>query len=347
MRCSQCGCLLSPSRPNCPRCGAAVGNVGARPSGKVRLTRDPAPSPSNPHLPDNNNVSHDAPLSWGAVAPVASPWESQPDAGNLSSQAGQFSPTPRPYAYQPHTNAPLSPTTGAQNNMYFPSTPAPASPTTPQVPRMAAPSWVQPQPTPRRQPRIKLGFTVAGMCLMAGALIMVFVFIMAQSLPLTPITASTDVTPQPTAQPAATQPAATQPTATQPQATPTATPTPPLSGNLYVDNTSLTNGVDARTGQPLQPTQTFRLGQSVYLTMVIHQAAYSGAICLNWSVNNHSYPYANPATPGGATYLAQTSAYFYYKPGSVGSGFVDIYWASSTACIDKVPIQHLLFTVTA
>ncbi|GHO87277.1 hypothetical protein KSZ_52830 [Dictyobacter formicarum] len=176
---------------------------------------------------------------------------------------------------------------------------------------------------------------------------MVFVFIMAQSLPLTQTTVSTNVAPEPNTKPVATKPATTQPAATQPQTTPTATPTTPISGNLYVDNTSITNGVDMRTGQPLQPTQTFRLGQSVYVTMIIHQAAYSGAICLDWSVNNHVYPYSNPATPGGATYLAQTSAYFYYKPGSVGSGSVDISWASSTACTDKVPIQHFLFTVTA
>ncbi|GCE03983.1 hypothetical protein KDAU_13120 [Dictyobacter aurantiacus] len=259
--------------------------------------------------------------------------------------------------------------TGARQNMYVPSTPTPARQTTPQAPRMPmpAPPPIQRQSTPPRQPRIKLGFTVAGMCLMAGFLIMVFVFIMAQSLPLPQNAASSNAAPQQsmnqpvatqpattpavsTPQTSATQPAATQPAATQPQATPTAsstTPTMPVSSNLYVDNASLTNGVNTQNGQPLQPTQTFRLGQLVYVTMVVHQPAYNGAICLSWSVNNQAYPYASPANPGGATYLAQTSAYFYYKPGTTGPGFVDIYWASSTACTDKVLVQHLPFTITA
>jgi len=361
MRCSQCGMPLSPSRTSCPRCGAAVGNVGPRPSGKIRLTRDPAPSPSNSFVPDNNNTNQGAPSpTWGVVAPVAFPQEPPVDATHAPAQAGQFSPAPRPPAYPPQTNTPLSPTFGAQqNNMYVPSTPMPSPQTTPQAPRMSGP-MPPPAPSrstpPQRPPRIKLGFTVAGMCLMAGALIMIFVFIMAQSLPLTQSTASTNPStqsnnskPAATHKPAATQTATTQPTATQTQATPTpaATATTPASGNVYVDNTVLASGVDTQTGQPLQPAQTFRVGQSVYVTMTIHQPAYNGAICLSWSVNNHAYPYASSAAPNGATYLAQTSAYFFYKPGATGPGFVDISWASSTACADKVPVQRLPFTVTA
>ncbi|WP_126595183.1 hypothetical protein [Dictyobacter aurantiacus] len=368
MRCSHCGMPLSPSRTSCPRCGATVGNGGIRTSGKVRLTHDPAPSPSNSFTPDSANANQDAPAGWGVVAPVTFPQKPPVDVPHAPGQAGQFSPTSQPYP-SPQMNGPLPVNTGARQNMYVPSTPTPARQTTPQAPRMPmpAPPPIQRQSTPPRQPRIKLGFTVAGMCLMAGFLIMVFVFIMAQSLPLPQNAASSNAAPQQsmnqpvatqpattpavsTPQTSATQPAATQPAATQPQATPTAsstTPTMPVSSNLYVDNASLTNGVNTQNGQPLQPTQTFRLGQLVYVTMVVHQPAYNGAICLSWSVNNQAYPYASPANPGGATYLAQTSAYFYYKPGTTGPGFVDIYWASSTACTDKVLVQHLPFTITA
>ncbi|GCE17757.1 hypothetical protein KDK_15570 [Dictyobacter kobayashii] len=183
---------------------------------------------------------------------------------------------------------------------------------------------------------------------MAGALIMVFVFIMAQSLQLDPM--APNKVQLPAIQPANTPIATQQPTRSHPTITPTALPataTAPVSASQYVDNTNLTSGINTVTGQPLQSTQKFRLGQPVYVTMTIHQVAYNGAICLNWSVNNHTYPYASSASPGAATYVAQTSAYFYYKPGAIGPGFVDIYWASSTACADEVLVTHLPFTVTA
>jgi hypothetical protein len=191
-----------------------------------------------------------------------------------------------------------------------------------------------------RQPKTRLGFTIAGMCFITGIIIMAFVFIMSQSLPTNNVTASVP-TPQPRTTSLPTPTPILSPTPTSIQVSPTPT------GNQYINNVNLASSVDVSTGQALQTATEFHENQAIYVTMTIQQIAYTGAVCLEWSVNNQVYPYASSATPGGATYLTQTNAYFYYKPSAIGNGTVSISWASSTACTDKVLIQSLPFSVIA
>lgn len=354
MKCSQCGMPLSPRRTSCPRCGASAGNGGAHPSGKIRLTRDSSSVPQHMMPPAHENNAHSQQSSWGTLAPAATPWE-QPrsEQGAFTPQTGQFSPAQSPFPNQPY--AATLPPQNAQQQMYnMPSTPMPAQPLPPpQSPYITgSPSLVQARRNPAPQPNTRLGYTIAGLCFMAGALIMVFVFIMAQSLSMTPQLTNTDANPTPAINqnaPQATAPAknhSVQATPTTAAATATAAATPTAATNqLYIDQANLASAVDTRTGQPLQLSNTFHVGQTVYVTMAIHQAAYSGTICLNWAINQQGYPYNSTASPAGATDQEQISAYFFYKPGAAGMGTVDISWSSSADCSNKVPIKTLSFTV--
>lgn len=336
MRCLQCGMPLSPARTNCPRCGAPGGNTGVRHSGKLRLIPDTSPTPPNGYPPVV------AQPSWGTMAPAVPTLEASQGQGTMPGQPGQFSSQTGPFPYSVQdTQQPVD----MPNQMYVPSTPnqpvaLPFSPLPPPNPYRST------QAPHRRQTKTKLGFTVAGMCFVTGALIMIFVFIMAQSLSAD--NKATGIANADNSAPV--QDVATNTPEAGQKPSPTSlqtTPTPPATGGAYIDNTNLASSVDLHTGQPLVATQTFHRGQAIYVTMTIHQAAYSGAVCINWSINNQMVPYANPAAPEGATYLAQTSAYFYYKPGAAGSGYVDIAWSNTTACTNKVPVQHLLFTIVA
>ena len=352
MKCSQCGMPLSPTRTSCPRCGAQAGNGGTRPSGKIKLTRDSSSVPQHMMPPAHESNAYSQQSSWGTLAPAAPPLEPRSEQGVFTAQAGQFSPAQSSFPNQPY--AATLPPANAQQPMYMPSTPMPAQP--PSAPRTpyitGSPSLVQPRRNPARKPNTRLGYTIAGLCFMAGALIMIFVFIMAQSLSMTPSLTTTASNPTPTIDQTSSQPTAPAKTHNV-QATPTtatattatATPTAVVSNQLYIDQTNLASAVDTHTGQPLQLTNTFHVGQPVYVTMAIHQAAYSGTICLNWLLNQQGYPYSSTASPGGATNLDQISAYFFYKPGAAGTGSVDISWSSSATCTNTMPIKRLSFTV--
>ncbi|GCE25613.1 hypothetical protein KDA_10970 [Dictyobacter alpinus] len=314
----------------------------------------------NTQSPTQENSANNQYAPWGTLAPAATPQVPQSEQGAFPAQPGQFSPAQQGNnPYQPY--AASFPPVANQNQMYMPSTPSPTPSRPVPTPSNGAPSFVQPRPitpvqprpaTPKRKPHTRLGFTIAGLCFMSGVLIMIFVFIMAQSLPVAPLATTppapvlTQTTPEPA--PTATEKAQAQqpaPTTAAATATPTVAATATVaSANQYIDQTNLASSVDTRTGQPLQLTNQFHLGQSIYVTMTIHQAAYNGAVCLNWSINQQKFPYVNSASPGG-TYPAQTSAYFYYKPNATGSGSVDVYWASSDACTNGVLIKHLPFTV--
>lgn len=351
MKCAECGLPLSPSRTICPRCGAPAGKA----SGKIRLTRDTAaPTPPHVNLSAGIDTLDRTPPVWPALTPSILPsnepvteQEAFPEA-----ESGFFPPSPAIATSQRNTEATLT-----QNQPYgsnTPSAPIPYVPNTPSAPTAAehyqtpAP-WPKPTFTPdrgsaaARQPKIRLGFTAATICFTAGIIIMIFVFIMAQSLTPNNLQSSTAATSRPQTANVQTTPIA--PTPTSLQATPSVTPT--LAGTQYINNVNLASSVDTTTGQPLQTTTEFHSTQAIYVTMTIQQAAYSGYVCLDWSVNDQPYPYASPAAPGGATYLTQSNAYFYYSPGVVGNGNVKISWASTIACTDKVLIQTLTFTVIA
>jgi hypothetical protein len=201
----------------------------------------------------------------------------------------------------------------------------------------SSPSYLTPQ---RQHHKTKLGFTVAGLCIFIGAILMMIVFIMAQSLP------SSDNLTQ---TPASTKSASNQITPTsvaRPSSTVTVTETPVLSGSQYIDNARMASSVSS-TGQLLQASSNFTVGQTIYVTMTVHQIAYPGTICLNWYINNRLVtPFTYSANPGDLS-LPQSNAYFYIQPTAAGPGYVEIYWASTTSCTDETLAQRVTFTVSA
>ena len=328
MKCAQCGLPLSPSRAYCPRCGVPAGKS----SGKIRLTRDTAPVSPHVHLPMDVDVVHTTPPVWPTSRPYTIPSEeSTINQEPFPAAAGSFPPQPGTTIQDQE-----------QHQTYVPNTPIirpfpePYQTPTP---------WLKPTHFPAegpapQPPKIRLGFTIAAMCFTAGIMILLFVFIVTQSLsPNNPVSStSTTLKPHTVSTPKQTLPS---------PITTTSTPMPTPASNQYINNINLASSVDASTGTALQTTTEFHTGQSIYVTMTIHQQAYNGAVCLEWSVNNQAYPYANSATPGGATYLPQTNAYFYYRPGIIGNGTVEVSWSSSISCVNKVFIQTLNFTVVA
>ncbi len=179
------------------------------------------------------------------------------------------------------------------------------------------------------------GFILAGLCVITGGLILVFVYFMASGLPSTNTTSASMGAPTTTS---GTLPSAT----TVPS--PTVLPSPTVGafpGQQYIDNAQTASKVNTNTAQPLQTTTRFKVNQRIYVTFNIHPNGKSGAVCLLWYLNSRivtQYPFAVTA--------AANAGYSYAIYGTAGEGYVEIYWASSTTCSDKILAQHVNFTVT-
>jgi hypothetical protein len=179
----------------------------------------------------------------------------------------------------------------------------------------------QPQP-PGNNRNNRLGFTIAGLCLLAGAFLLILVYILAiggqgnQATTISQTTPKSQTIPSPTTVPS-----------------PTATPFP---GQQYINNAQLSSS------QPptLQTTNTFTANQKIYVTFM-HPSRQSGVVCLAWYLNgkeSNSYTIAMGANT--------TSSYGYEIFGSPGSGYVNLYWATDTTCSNELLAQQIIFTVT-
>ena len=163
-----------------------------------------------------------------------------------------------------------------------------------------------------------------------GGLILVFVYLMAIGFPgsstgSNAVNTNTATTSLPTTGPS-------------PASSPTATPFP---GQKYIDHAQLASSMDAVSHQPTQLTTTFKTKQSMYIFFQVHPAGQNGAVCLLWYVNNKVFfPYALSVYPNERT------TYSYASYGGTGSGYVELYWASTTKCTDKVLAQRVNFTVS-
>ena len=168
----------------------------------------------------------------------------------------------------------------------------------------------------------RLGFTIAGLCLLAGAFLLILVYILAiggqgnHTATVSQITPQSKTTPSPTNIPS-----------------PTATPFP---GQQYIDNAQLSSS------QPpaLQVTNTFAANQKIYVTFM-HPSKQSGVVCLAWYLNGKE---SNSYTIAMGAY--STSSYGYEIYSSSGSGYVDLYWATNTSCSNELLAQQIAFTVT-
>ncbi len=377
MKCINCGFPLSPNNSQmiCPRCHTTS---LSEPKGVIGHAL-------NPQQPLNNNQqgwnAQDAqvvdwqrssyiqgqPVSYsqaGTPVQVQSPspslasttssspqWNTGPQHNQLS-----FPPVaqiPFPQAGQIWNSAPTStppPTpTPTPTAIPIPPTPTPVmfeSPGNNAGHSSLPPLWMtdnryasansSERPRPGRVKR-NLGFIVASIFVTTGALLLVLVYILALGLPMhNPIAALTG-TPQATR--------SILPTPTIAASTPTALPTATTSafpGQQYIDSPQMASSINFNTAQPIQATTTFKVNQRIYVTFAIHPNGKSGAICLYWFLNNHAvtqFPFAVTA--------AARAAYSYAIYGGTGNGYVEIYWASTTACSDRMLAQHVAFTVTA
>jgi hypothetical protein len=101
-------------------------------------------------------------------------------------------------------------------------------------------------------------------------------------------------------------------------------------------------GVDKQL-QATNPTTTFKLGTTMYVVFKLHPPSQGGAFCAYWFQNGKqiTQPYTYPVK------AASRRSYATARYGQAGAGYVELYWASSQSCSDKVLAQHVDFTVTA
>ncbi len=297
MKCVSCGLPLLPTRTttNCPRCGTPI-----------KAGQKAASTPAQQQYQQAN---------WGHAGVV---------------EAG--------------TGPPLLNYPWVQNEQVFPAnTPLPQ---TPQRASQGGQMWFQgpvsqpgfspgPPPqqvTPRNTRNTKLGFVTAGLCVLTGGMLLIFVYFLAIRLPgsnsnNTTTTTSTSNKSTPTTAPTST--AALSPTALS------------YPGQQYIDNAQMANTVDSNSLQPSQITTTFKTGQKIYVAFHLHPP-HSGAVCLTWYLNgNQVAHYSFPISANSKL----SYAYFIY--GGSGTAYVELYWASTTQCTDRVLAQHVDFTVTS
>jgi len=303
MRCSSCGLPLSPSRAqtNCPRCRTPI---------------DPDPKA------------------------IQQPYQ-QPYWGHAgTAQAGTPTQTDQ-WAEQPPYHPPVAQIPEYQRGVlqrYPPQSPQQAG-----YMRLQGPAPQQgfsqptllPSPPQARAPRnfrnSRLWFTVAGLCILAGALILVFVYVSAIVSPggNTTTTGAGSPVSLPTKTPT--------PTATT-APTPTATIYP---GQQYINNAQMASAINSSSLQPTQLTTTFKTNQKIYVTFQLHPAGHTGAVCLLWYLNGQQitqYSFAISAN--------SKLSYAYATYGGTGAAYVELYWASTMQCTDQLLAQHVDFTVT-
>ena len=187
------------------------------------------------------------------------------------------------------------------------------------------------QPAPRRPPRnSRIGFIVAGIFVVTGGILLVLVYFLAMG---SGNTSTTGVTPTPTS--ATRSPAVTASPAGSPSPTPTNYP-----GQQYINNAQMSSAQPS-TSQPVVPATSFKVQQTFYVAFNINSGGQAGAICMKWYLNGQfSFKYSFPV---GAHTTASYGQAMFDLP---GSGYVELYWASSKDCTDEVLAQHVDFTIT-
>ena len=181
----------------------------------------------------------------------------------------------------------------------------------------------------------KLGFIIAGLFILSGSLILIFVYFLATGLPGSDSSNSPATTTSGSTSPKSTS--TTVPTAIT-ELTPKTTTFP---GQQYVDKAQTSAAVDQNTLQPSQLSTTFKTGQNIYVSFQLHPNGHTGAVCIIWYLNRKQI--TNFSLPVRAT---SKYSYAYAIYGGAGPAYVELYWASSTQCTDKVLAQHVDFTVT-
>ncbi|GCE48817.1 hypothetical protein EI42_04276 [Thermosporothrix hazakensis] len=281
MTCTHCGFSVSPARSHCPRCGLPVETGQAHFEGQQPLVLT---------APDMTEGSYPLPMSetmLGLEEYALSPEVAVHTDGQLVQPFPEFE-FQDPSSRQPTSARPLlEPKTGFLGGPHS----------------------------------TRFGFTLSALCLLAGAMILVFVAVMAPGL-------SGKTGNGPNNSPLTIEEKPTK-VADHPTATTIPTEVSAFPGEKYIDNVQLGSSVDRTSARITVPATSFRLGQTVYITMAVHPER-PGALCLYWYINNsllHYLPYEASN--------ASISYWFAVKPAVMGNGSVEVYWASTPACIDK------------
>ncbi len=186
------------------------------------------------------------------------------------------------------------------------------------------------QPAPKRPLRnSRVGFIVAGICVFTGGILLVLVYLLAMGQ--SGNTSTTGSTPTS----AISSPAVTPSPAGSPS--PTATSYP---GQQYINNAQMSS-VQPSASQPALPATTFKVHQPLYVVFTINSGGRAGVICMMWYLNGKT------AFNFAFAVSARTTASYGQATFDVpGSGYVELYWASSKACTDQVLAQRVVFTIT-
>lgn len=307
MKCTNCGFPLSPT--NASMTCPRCHTSFASGSGSAVQPASPRPTPPPPAWATGLSQKH---ITFSPVeqAPFPQPGQMWQSASTPESMPATLNYSSAPYDEPART----------AGGMYS-SPSAPISSKRPQARRTS-----------------NLGFIVAGLCVFAGGLILIFVYIMALGLPSPGPTSTSSIAPTVTNNIPTTLPTSTA------APSPTVAPSPTAGafpGQQYVDNPQMASSVNTITAQPIQATTTFKVNQKIYVTFNIHPDGKNGAVCLYWYLNNKTitqFPFA--VTPNA------TGGYSYAIYGGAGAAYVEIYWASTTTCSDKIQAQRVDFTVT-
>lgn len=360
MKCTTCGLPLPPNNTPliCPRCHSTL-SAGTKAAPGQTLQ-----PPLYPSQPFNNQgwTAQPAQEDWqrpsqaqeqlafynpaGSPVQVQSPTPMSPSSPQWNSNP-QYNQLPFLQPEQPwHSASTITPPPSAVPRPQIPPTP-PAmfarvdnNYRNPSLPSSHATDNLNTPTSPFALPRTarrksNLGFIIATCFISTGALLLILVYILALGLPHNNGNSTLGSTPQ------ATRNILPTPTAvaSKPTAIPTANTFP---AQQYIDNPQMATAVNTSTAQPLQTTTTFNVNQRIYITFAIHPNGKSGAVCLYWYLNNRAvaqFPFSVTADAG--------AGYSYAIYRSKGSGYIDIYWASTTTCSDKMLAQHVNFTIIA
>lgn len=186
-------------------------------------------------------------------------------------------------------------------------------------------------PAPRRPARnSRVGFLVAGICVCAGGLLLVLVYFLAMGQ-----SGNTSTTSSTSTRTAATSTAAVTPS---PAGSPSPTATYP--GQQYISNAQLSS-VQPSASQTAAPATTFKVHTTFYVGFNINSGGQAGAICLKWYLNGQ-FAFKYSFAVGAHT----TASYGQATLDLPGSGYVELYWASSKDCTNEALAQHVNFTIT-
>jgi len=315
MKCINCGLpiLLTRSQTSCPRCGM--------PTAPDQESREPNASQAIiPVQQAGFQVGHD---STEEVVGSGSRSLQTSQAAHASPQSGiwgQLALRTQPPVPSMPTWVPMSPT-------------LPQSTQTQQTVRYDPAklhNWPGVKPKPRGHSS-DIGLIVAGLCVFTGALILIFVYFMAMGLSSNASGTDHGISPTLTGTPTALSPTL--------NASQSATNLP---GEQFINGAQTASSIDFKTAKATEYTSTFNVNQKIYVTFHLHPAEQTGAVCLLWYLNGRKISHAQFSVSTNSRREAYSSA-IYKNP---GTGLVDIYWATSTDCSDKLLAQQVNFNVT-